>query len=188
MRIPERASNFIRTAWPWLKALLTIALASMMLTAGFLPWTTLIRYDPWLALYEYQTEIQLALAAFAGVCAATLIYFLGTGQRFVATTVMAFIFMSVTAVLGVLFGVAEERLGKAIIMGIIAFPLLAAVATKAANIASKKEYDLSVYKKIKESFDAALDVKNFAELLLWTIAWASAGLGVFLLIKVIEIW
>ena len=73
-------------------------------------------------------------------------------------------------------------------MGIIALPLLAAVATKAANIASKKECDPGVCKKFKESLEAALDVKNFAELLLWTTAWASGGFGVFFLIKAIEMW
>lgn len=111
MPITERASNFSRSAWPWLKAILTIALASAMLTAGFLPWTTRIHYDPWSALYKYQTEIQLALAAFAGVCPATLIYFAVTGRRFVATTVIALILMSATAIAAVLFGAAEEKLG-----------------------------------------------------------------------------
>ena len=131
--------------------------------------------------------MQLALAAFAGVCFATPIY-LTTGRKFAAPTVIALIIMVAAAVLGILFGVAEERLETATIMGIIAFPLLAAVATKAANIASKKECDPNVYKKFRESFEAALDVKNFAELLLWTMAWASGGLGVFLLIKAIEMW
>ena len=187
MLIPERASTFCRAAWLWLRALLTIALASMMLLVGFLPWTTRIRYHPWSALYEYQGEIHLALAAFAGVCIAALIYFV-VGHRFVATTVMAFIFMSATAALAALFGVAEERLGTATVMGMIGFPLLAAVATKAAKIASEKECDSSVYKKFKTSFEDALDVINVAELLLWTMAWASGGIGVFLLIKAIEIW
>ena len=159
VRIPEPASNFSRTAWPWLKAILTIALASALLTIGFLLWTTRIHYDPWSALYKYQTEIQLALAAFVGIVPATLIYFAVTGRRFVATTVIVFIFMSATAIAAVLFGVAEERLGAATIMGIIALPLLAAVATKAANVASKKECDPSVYKKSKESLEAALESK-----------------------------
>ena len=159
-----------------------------MLTTGFLTLTTLIDYAPWSPLYKYQTEIQLALAAFAGVWPALLIYFVVTGRRFVATTVIAFIFMSATAIAAILFGVAEERLGLAALAGLIALPLIAAVATKAANIASKKECDTGVYKKFKESFEAALDVENFAELLLWTIAWASGGFGVFFLIKAIEMW
>ena len=186
MRIPERASNFSRTAWPWLKAILTTALASALLTIGFFLWTTRIQYNLWSALYKYQTEIQLALAAFAGVCFATLIYFAVTGRRFVATTVIAFILMSSTAIAAVLFGAAEEKLGLETLVWLIAFPLIAAVATKAANVASKKEGDTGVYKKLKESLGAALDVKNFAELLLWTIAWASGGFGVFFLIKAIE--
>ena len=70
----------------------------------------------------------------------------------------------------------------------MAFPALAAVATKAANIASGKECDVSVYRKFKESFDEALDAKNVAELLLWIIAWASGALGVFFMVKAIEMW
>ena len=68
-------------------------------------------------------------------------------------------------------------------VGLIALPLIAGVATKAANIASQKKSDTSIGKKFKESFEAALDVKNFVELFLWTIAWASGGFGVFFLIK-----
>ena len=188
MPITERASNFSRSAWPWLKAILTIALASAMLTAGFLPWTTRIHYDPWSALYKYQTEIQLALAAFAGVCPATLIYFAATGRRFVATTVIALILMSATAIAAVLFGAAEEKLGLETLVGLIALPLIAAVATKAANIAAKKEGDTRIYKKVVESFNAALDAENIGELFLWTVAWATGGFGVFLLSEVIEIW
>ena len=184
----QRATHAVRTAWPWLKAILTISLAGAMLTAGWLPLTTLIHYDPWSPLYKHQTEIQLTVAAFSGVPPALLIYFGVTERRFVATTVISFILMSATAVLAVLFGIAEAKLGLATITGLMGFPTLAAVATKAANIASKKECDTSVYKKFKESLEAALDVKNFAELLLWTIAWASGGFGVFFLIKAIEIW
>ena len=183
IRIPERVTKFTRTVWPWAKAILTITIASALLTIGFLPWTTLIHYDPWSALYKYQTEIQLALAAFAGVCPATLIYFAVTGRRFVATTVIALILMSATAIAAVLFGAAEEKLGLETLVGLIALPLIAAVATKAANIASQKKSDTSIGKKFKESFEAALDVKNFVELFLWTIAWASGGFGVFFLIK-----
>ena len=80
--------------------------------------------------------------------------------------------MSATAIAAVLFGAAEEKLGLETLVWLIALPLIAGVATKAANVASKKEGDTGVYKKFKESLDAALDVKNFAELLLWTIAWA----------------
>ena len=188
MRIPERASNFSRAAWLWLNAILTILLAGAMLTAGYLPLTTLLQFDPWSALYKHQTGIQLTVAAFAGFCPAIVIYFTVAGQRFVATTIIAFIFMSATAIATVLFGVAEERLGLATLLGLIGFPTLAAVATKAANIASKKECDNSVYKKFKESLKAALDVKNFAELLLWTTAWASGGFGVFFLLQAIGMW
>ena len=150
--------------------------------------TTLIQYDPWSELYEYQTAIQWGLAVFAGFCPATAIYFGVTGRSFVATTVIAFIFMSVAGLSTVLFGVAEERLGAATVVGIIAFPLLAAVATKAAKIASQKKIYTNEGKKFKDSFNEAMRVENLAELLLWTIAWASAGLGVFLLIKAIEMW
>ena len=45
-----------------------------------------------------------------------------------------------------------------------------------------------MYRIFKESFDEALDAKNVAELLLWTIAWASGGFGVFFLVKAIEMW
>lgn len=87
-----------------------------------------------------------------------------------------------------MFGVAEERLGAATVVGIIAFPLLAAVATKAAKIASQKKGYTDEGKKFKDSFNEAMRGENLAELFLWTIAWASAGLGVFLLIKAIEMW
>ena len=188
VRIPKRVPKFSGSAGPWLKAILTIALASAMLTVGYLPWVT--QYIPQVpgSAYDYQLWVLVATAPFLVIPPAALIYFVVTGRRFVATTVIAFIVMGAVAIAAVLFGVAEERFGAATVVGIIAFPLLAAVATKAANIASKKECDPSVYKKFKESFGAALDVKNFAELLLWTIAWASAGLGVFLLIKAIEMW
>ena len=150
--------------------------------------TTLIDYAPWSPLYKYQTEIRLALAAFAGVWPAPLIYFAVTGQRFIATTVIAFMLMSTTAVLAVLFGVAEEKLGLETLVGLIALPLTAAVATKAANIASQKKGDTSIGKKFKDSFNEALLNENMAELFLWTVAWVSGGLGVFLLVKAIEMW
>ena len=96
--------------------------------------------------------------------------------------------MCAATVGAVLFGIAEERLGTAIIMGIITFPLLAAVATKAAKIASEKKGYISIGKKFKDSLDEALRSENMAELFLWTIAWASGGLGVFLPIRAIEMW
>ena len=139
MRTLERASNFGGAARPWLKALLTIALASAMLTVGYLPWVT--QYIPQVpgSAYDYQLWVLVATAPFLVIPPAALIYFGVTGRRFVATTVIAFIVMGAVAIAAVLFGVAEERFGAATVVGIIAFPLLAAVATKAANIASKKE-------------------------------------------------
>ena len=139
MRIPERASNFSRTAWPWLKAILTIATGAALLTIGLLLWTTRIHYDLSSPLYEYQTEIQLALAAFTGLLFATLIDFGATRQMFITTTVLAFILMSATAIAALLIGVAEEKLGLGTLAGLMALPLTAAVATKAANIASRKK-------------------------------------------------
>lgn len=188
MRVPGRASNFIKTVRPWLKAVLSIAIAGALLTLGLFLWTARIHYDPWSPLYEYQTEIQIALAAFTGVLPATLIYFGVTGQRFIATTVIAFILMSATAIAALVFGVAEEKVGLETLAGLIAFPLTAAVATKAANIASQKKDDASIGKKFKDSFDEALRSENMAELFLWTVAWVSGGLGVFLLIKAIGMW
>ena len=173
MRIPERASNFSRTAWPWLKAPLTIAIASVLLTVGFLLWTNRIHFAPWSPLYKYQTEIQLVFAVSAGVIFATLIYFGATGRRFVATTIIAFILMGATAIAAVLVGVAEAKLGLGTLLGLIALPLTAAVATKAANIASQKAGDTRIHKKAVESIDAALSEEHLAELSLWTVAWAS---------------
>jgi hypothetical protein len=73
---------------------LTIAIASALLTAGFLPWTIeYVTQIPGSVLYEYQPEIQLGAAAFAGFVFAALLYFGGTGNRFVATIVMALIVM-----------------------------------------------------------------------------------------------
>ena len=188
MRILERALNFSRKAWPLLKALLTIAIASALLAVGFLLWTHRIHLYPWSPLYKYQTEIQMALAATAGVCFATLIYFGATRGRFVATTIIAFILMGATAITAVLVGVAEAKLGLGTLLGLIALPSTAAVATKAANIASQKASDTRIHKKALESVDAALREEHLAELFLWTVAWASGGLGVFLLSKAIEMW
>ena len=82
------------TAWARLKAVLTIAIASAFLAAGFLPWTTeYVTQIPGSVLYECQPEIQLGAAAFAGFVFAALLYFGGTGHRFVATIVMALIVM-----------------------------------------------------------------------------------------------
>ena len=101
---------------------------------------------------------------------------------------MALIVMgAVIAAAGVIVPV-EEKLGAWTTAGLLAFPLLAAVATKAAKIASEKEEDTSIGGKFKDSFNNAMRAENIAELLLWTIAWASGGLGVFLLIKAIEMW
>ena len=94
MRVPQCVKTSIVTAWPWLKAVLTIAIASALLAAGFLPWTTeSVTQIPGSVLYECQPEIQLGAAAFAGFVFAALLYFGGTGRRFVATMVMALIVM-----------------------------------------------------------------------------------------------
>ena len=188
MQILERASNFSRAAWSWLKAPLTIALASAMLTAGYLPWVT--EYIPQVpgSAYDYQLWVLVVTAPFLVIPPATLIYFVVTGRRFVATTVIAFIVMGAVAIAAVLFGVAEERLGAATILGIMALPLTAAVATKAAKIASQKKGYTNEGKKFKDSFNEAMRVENLAELFLWTIAWAAGGFGVFLLVKAIEMW
>lgn len=185
----QHTKNAIRTAWPWLKAALTIAISSTLLTIGFLPWTTTrIQFDPWYPWYKYQTEIQFALAILAGVCPATTLYFTGTGRRFIPTTVIALIFTSATAIAAVLFRAAEAKVGLETLVGLITLPLTAAVATKAANIASQKKDDTSIGKKFKDSFNEALLNENMAELFLWTVAWAAGGLGVFLLVKAIEMW
>ena len=129
-----------------------------LLTTAWLPWTSLISLYPGHLLYDREMEVQLYMAALLGITAAGLTYFVL--RKFFATLVLA----------------------------LMAFPALAAVATKAANIASREECDASVYRKFKESFDEALDAKNVAELSLWTIAWASGGLGVFFLVKAIDMW
>ena len=110
-----------------------------MLTAGYLPWVT--QYIPQVlgSAYDYQLWVLVVTAPFLVIPLAVLIYFVVTERSFVATTVIAFILMSATAIAAVLFGVAEEKLGAATVVGIIAFPLLAAVATKAAKIASRKK-------------------------------------------------
>ena len=74
------------------------------------------------------------------------------------------------AATGLLIGTVVDMLGNLTTLALMAFPALAAVATNAANIASRKECDTSVYRKFKESFEEALDARNFAELLLSTIA------------------
>ena len=184
----QHTQNAIGTAWPWLKAALTIAISSTLLTIGFFPWITRIQYAPWSPLYKYQTEIQWAAAIFVGVFFATLLCFAATERRFIPTTFIALILMSATAIAAVLFSTAEAKVGLETLLGIIALPIVAAVATKAANIASQKKGDTSIGKKFKDSFNEALLDKNMAELCLWTVAWAAGGLGVFLLVKAIEMW
>ena len=179
MRIMERAMKIIKTALQRAKVILVIALSAALLTAAFLVWTTR-------SLYDYETEVQLALAALPGVIFAWLIYL--ALRKFSATLIVAFIIAGILVATGILVGAVVERLGNLTTLALMAFPALAAVATKAANIASGKECDASVYRKFKESFDEALDAKNVAELLLWTIAWASGGFGVFFLVKAIEMW
>lgn len=184
----QHTKNAIRTAWPWLKAALTIAISSTLLTIGFFPWTTRIQYAPWSPLYKYQTEMQLAFAILPGIIFATLLYFAATGRRFIPTTVIALILMSATAIAAGLFRAAEAKVGLETLVGLIALPLTAAVATKAAKIASQKKGDTSIGKKFKDSFNEALLNENMAELCLWTVAWTAGGLGVFLLTKAIEMW
>ena len=96
--------------------------------------------------------------------------------------------MGAVAVFAVLFRVGGEVLGTATVVGIITLPLLAAVATKAANMASEKKGCISIGKKFKDSFNEAMRDENLAELFLWTIAWASGVTVVFLLGKTIEMW
>ena len=139
-------------------------------------------------MYKYQTEIQWAAAIFVGVFFATLLYFAATGRRFIPTTVIALILTSATAIAAVLFRAAEAKVGLEALVGLIALPITAAVATKAAKIASQKKGDTSIGKKFKDSFNEALLHENMAELFLWTVAWAAGGLGVFLLVKAIEMW
>ena len=78
-------------------------------------------------------------------------------RKFFATLVLALIAAGILLATGLLAGAAVEKLGGPITLALMAFPALAAVATKAANIASKKECDASVYRKFKESFDEALE-------------------------------
>ena len=96
--------------------------------------------------------------------------------------------MSAVAVLAVLFRIGGEMLGTVTVVGALTLPLLAAVATKAANIASEKKDYTSVGEKFEDSLDEAMRDENMAELLLWTIAWASGATMVFLLSKVIAMW
>ena len=75
--------------------------------------------------------------------------------------------MGVLAVSTVFVGIAEEKLGLATLLGLVSLPPLAAVATKAAKIASEKGDDTtSIYKKCSDSFNAALTNENIAELIL----------------------
>ena len=166
--------------------MLVIGIASALITTAWLPWTTRISLFPGHLLYDYETEVQLAMAALFGVISAGVTYLVL--RRFLATVIISLIAAGVLVTTGVLVGTATEKLGDLTTLALMSFPALAAVATKAANIASKKECDTGVYRKFKESFEAAVEGKNFAELLLWTIAWASGGFGVFFLIKAIEMW
>ena len=126
------------------------------------------------------------MAALFGAISAGVIHLVL--RRFLATVIVALIAAGILAITGILLDAAIEKLGNLTTLALMAFPALAAVATKAAKIASKQECDIGVYRKFKRSFEAALEVKNFAELLLWTLAWASGGFGVFFLIKAIETW
>ena len=126
------------------------------------------------------------MAAFLSITAAGITYLVL--RKFFATLVLALIAAGILLATGLLAGAAVEKLGGLATLELMALPALAAIATKAANIASGKECETGVYRKFKESFDEALDTKNVAELLLWTIAWASGGFGVFFLIKAIEMW
>ena len=187
MQILERSSNVGRAVWSVLKAILAIALATAMLTAGFYPWTTqYVTLTPESALYGHQSAIQQGMAFLAGLVFAALLYFGGTVRRFDATTVLALIGMgAVIAAAGVIVPV-EEKLGPWKTLGIVALPLLAAVATKAANIASQKRGYMSIRKKLEVSFNEARRRENVAELILWFIAWTAGVFAVLLLSEAIK--
>ncbi len=154
----ERVIKVIKTAGRWTKAILAIGVATALLTAAWLVWTTRIYLFPvGHPLYGYETEVQLAMAALLAILPAGLAYFVL--RKFFATLVLALIAAGILLVTGLLAGAAVEKLGGPITLALMAFPALAAVATKAANIASGKECDASVYRKFKESFDEALDQK-----------------------------
>ena len=101
---------------------------------------------------------------------------------------MALIVMGAVIAAAGVFVPVEDKLGPWTTVGLLAFPLLAAVATKAAKIASEKEGDTSIGSKFKDSFNDAMRAENVAELLLWFVAWVSGGLGIFLLSNAIEMW
>ena len=67
MRIMERPMKIIKTALQRAKVILVIALSAALLTAAFLVWTTRFNLFPGHTLYDYETEVQLALAALPGV-------------------------------------------------------------------------------------------------------------------------
>ena len=189
MQIRERASNFIRTARSWLKAILTIALAWVMLTAGFYPWTTQsVTLTPESALYGHQSAIQQGMAFLTGLVFATLLYFGGTGRRFGATTVLALIGMGAIIVAEGVVVPLEEKLGPWNTVAIVVLPMIAAVATKAANISSQKRGYMSIRKKFENSLNEARRSENMAELFLWFIAWTAGVFAVLLLSEVIKMW
>ena len=189
MQPVKRAIYAVKAVWPSLKGIVAIALAFVPLTIGFLLWTT--QYVPLIpdsVLYdEYQAELQLVMAIILSLCLTIAIYF-GVGKRFGATIVAAFFGMYVIMAFPILIEAAEEKLGWWRLLGLILSPPLAAVATKAANIASQKRRYTSIREKFKDSFYEALRHENRAELFLWTIAWAAGGFGIFLLSKAIEMW
>ena len=189
MQPAKRAINAVKTAWSSRKGILAIALAFVPLTIGFLRWTT--QYVPLLpdsVLYDdLRVELQLVMALIPSFFLAIAIYFLA-GKRFGATIVTAFFGMYVIMAFPILIESAEEKLGWWRLLGLVLSPPLAAVATKAANIASRKRGYMGIRKKFADSFYEALRRENCAELCLWAIAWAAGGFGIFLLSKAIEMW
>ena len=187
MRIPARAKSAFRKATPWLKAITTVAIAGAVLSAGFLPWTVeyIILSSP--IPGEYQSIIRYAIATILGVGLATTIYII-TRCRSVITTVSAFVVMLGYWIVLVLITGIEERVGESMVIALLAYPVIAAVATKAAKIASEKKGDKRVFKKAWESFNEAVSDDNMAELFLWTVAWTAGVIGVFVLSKIIESW
>lgn len=187
MRIPAQAKSAVRKATPWLKAITTVAIAGAILSAGFFPWTAKYIILSSTIPGEYQSIIRYAIALTLGAGLAATVY-LAIGHRSVNTTVIAFVMMlGYWIVLALILGI-EERVGASVAMALLACPVIAAVATKAAKIASEKKGDKRVLEKGWESFNEALSDENMAELFLWTVAWAAGGIGVFVLSKTIEAW
>ena len=187
MRIPTRAKSTLRQATSWLKAIMTIAIAGAILSAGFLPWTAkyIILSSP--IPSEYQSMIRYAIALILGAGLAGIVY-LAMGGKSVKTTVIAFVLMlGYWIILALIFGI-EERVGESMAIALLAYPVIAAIATKAAKIASEKKGDKRVFAKAWESFNEAASDENMAELLLWTVAWTAGVIGVLVLSKIIEAW